>query len=143
MPFNDLGALAAAVDESVCAVHAGAHPGRGRRLPAGCRLLKGVRRLCDEKGLLLVLDEIQTGLGRTGKLFAHEHYGIKPDVMTLAKGLANGLPMGALLATEEVAAGLRPRHPRQHLRGRAGHRRRGQGRRGTLERRKISGGGPG
>ena len=59
--------------------------------------------MCDDKGLLLILDEIQTGLGRTGRLFAHENFGVTPDVMTLAKALANGLPMGALLATEEVA----------------------------------------
>jgi len=64
--------------------------------------------LCDAKGVLLILDEIQTGLGRTGKLFAHENYGITPDVMTLAKGLANGLPMGALLATENVAGAFVP-----------------------------------
>ena len=143
VPFNDLGALAAAVDESVCAVLLEPIQGEGGVCLPEAGYLKDVRRLCAEKGLLLVLDEIQTGLGRTGKLFAHEHYGLKPDVMTLAKGLANGLPMGALLATEEVAAGLRPRHACQHLRGRAGHRRRGQGRRGTLKRRKISGGGPG
>ena len=64
--------------------------------------------MCDDKGLLLILDEIQTGLGRTGKLFAHENFGITPDVMTLAKGLANGLPMGALLATDEVAGAFVP-----------------------------------
>ena len=70
--------------------------------------LTGVRQLCDKKGLLLVLDEVQTGLGRTGRLFAHEHYGVTPDVMTLAKALANGLPMGALLATAEVAQAFVP-----------------------------------
>jgi acetylornithine/succinyldiaminopimelate/putrescine aminotransferase len=67
-----------------------------------------LRQLCDAKGLVLILDEIQTGLGRTGKLFAYENFGITPDVMTLAKGLANGLPMGALLATGEVAGAFVP-----------------------------------
>ena len=70
--------------------------------------LQGLRQLCDEKGLLLILDEIQTGLGRTGTLFAQENFGITPDVMTLAKALANGLPMGALLATAEVAGAFVP-----------------------------------
>jgi acetylornithine/succinyldiaminopimelate/putrescine aminotransferase len=69
---------------------------------------KKVRRLCDESGCLLMLDEVQTGMGRTGKLFAHEHFGIEPDVMTLAKGIAGGIPMGALLATDEVAKSLVP-----------------------------------
>jgi acetylornithine/succinyldiaminopimelate/putrescine aminotransferase len=68
----------------------------------------GLRQLCDAKGLLLILDEIQTGLGRTGTLFAQENFGVTPDVMTLAKGLANGLPMGALLATEAVAGAFVP-----------------------------------
>jgi acetylornithine aminotransferase len=108
VPFNDLGALAAAVDESVCAVMLEPIQGEGGVCLPDADYLKGLRQLCDEKNLLLVLDEIQTGLGRTGKLFAHEHYGIKPDVMTLAKGLANGLPMGALLATEEVAGAFVP-----------------------------------
>ncbi len=108
VPFNDLGALAAAVDDSVCAVMLEPVQGEGGVCLPDPEYLPGVRRLCDEKGLLLVLDEIQTGLGRTGRLFAHEHFGITPDVMTLAKALANGLPMGALLATEEVAAAFVP-----------------------------------
>jgi acetylornithine/N-succinyldiaminopimelate aminotransferase len=108
VPFNELAALAAAVDESVCAVLLEPIQGEGGVCLPDADYLKGVRRLCDEKKLLLVLDEIQTGLGRTGKLLAHEHFGLKPDVMTLAKGLANGLPMGALLATEAVAAAFIP-----------------------------------
>jgi acetylornithine/N-succinyldiaminopimelate aminotransferase len=108
VPFNDLGALAAAVDDSVCAVLLEPIQGEGGVCLPDADYLKGVRRLCDEKGLLLVLDEIQTGLGRTGELFAHQHYGITPDVMTLAKALAGGLPMGALLATEEVAQAFVP-----------------------------------
>ena len=108
VPFNDLAALAAAVDESVCAVLLEPIQGEGGVCMPDADYLKGVRQLCDEKNLLLVLDEVQVGLGRTGRLFAHEHYGIKPDVMTLAKALAGGLPMGALLATEAVAAAFVP-----------------------------------
>jgi len=108
VPFNDLEALARAVDDTVCAVLLEPIQGEGGVcLPSG-DYLKGVRRLCDEKKLLLVLDEIQTGLGRTGELFAHQHFGITPDVMTLAKALAGGLPMGALLATEAVARAFVP-----------------------------------
>ena len=66
------------------------------------------RSFCDHQGCLLVLDEVQTGMGRTGKLFAHEHFGIRPDIMTLAKGIAGGVPMGALLATDEVAGTFVP-----------------------------------
>jgi acetylornithine/N-succinyldiaminopimelate aminotransferase len=108
VPFNDLKALAAAVDDSVCAVLLEPIQGEGGVCLPDADYLMGVRRLCAEKRLLLVLDEIQTGLGRTGRLFAHEHFGIQPDVMTLAKALAGGLPMGALLATAEVAGAFVP-----------------------------------
>jgi len=108
VPFNDLKALAAAVDDSVCAVLLEPIQGEGGVCLPDADYLKGVRRLCAENHLLLVLDEIQTGLGRTGRLFAHEHFGIQPDVMTLAKALAGGLPMGALLATAEVAGSFVP-----------------------------------
>lgn len=108
VPFNDLGALEQAVDDTVCAVLLEPIQGEGGVCLPDPDYLKGVRRLCDERKLLLILDEVQVGLGRTGKLFAHEHYGITPDVMTLAKALAGGLPMGALLATEEVAAAFIP-----------------------------------
>ncbi len=108
VPFNDLKALAAAVDESVCAVLLEPIQGEGGVCLPGADYLPGVRRLCAEKHLLLVCDEIQTGLGRTGRLFAYEHFGIQPDVMTLAKALAGGLPMGALLATAEVAGAFVP-----------------------------------
>jgi acetylornithine/N-succinyldiaminopimelate aminotransferase len=108
VPFNDLEALAQAVDDSVCAVMLEPIQGEGGVCLPSPDYLKGVRQLCDAKGVLLILDEIQTGLGRTGKLFAHENYGITPDVMTLAKALAGGLPMGALLATEAIAAAFVP-----------------------------------
>jgi len=108
VPFNDLEAIAAAVDGTVCAVLIEPIQGEGGVCLPSPDYLKGLRRLCDENQLLLVMDEIQTGLGRTGKLFAHEHFGVVPDIMTLAKGLANGLPMGALLATEAVAQAFVP-----------------------------------
>jgi acetylornithine/N-succinyldiaminopimelate aminotransferase len=108
VPFNDLEALAAAVDDTVCAVLLEPIQGEGGVCLPGPDYLQGVRRLCDEKQLLLVMDEIQTGLGRTGELFAHQNYGVTPDVMTLAKALAGGLPMGALLATAEVARAFVP-----------------------------------
>jgi acetylornithine aminotransferase len=108
VPFNDLEALVKAVDDTVCAVMLEPIQGEGGVCLPSSDYLKGVRQLCDDKGLLLILDEIQTGLGRTGKLFAQENFGITPDVMTLAKALANGLPMGALLATEAVASAFVP-----------------------------------
>jgi acetylornithine/N-succinyldiaminopimelate aminotransferase len=108
VPFNDLEAVAQAVDDTVCAVMLEPIQGEGGVCLPSPDYLKGLRQLCDAKGLLLILDEIQTGLGRTGKLFAQENFGITPDVMTLAKGLANGLPMGALLATFEVAGAFVP-----------------------------------
>jgi acetylornithine/N-succinyldiaminopimelate aminotransferase len=108
VPFNDLEALAGAVDDTVCAVLLEPIQGEGGVCLPDPDYLKGVRRLCNEKQLLLVMDEIQTGLGRTGELFAHQNYGVTPDVMTLAKALAGGLPMGALLATAEVARAFVP-----------------------------------
>jgi acetylornithine/N-succinyldiaminopimelate aminotransferase len=108
VPFNDLEAVARAVDDTVCAVMLEPVQGEGGVNLPSPEYFTGLRQLCDARGVLLILDEIQTGLGRTGKLFAHENFGITPDVMTLAKGLANGLPMGALLATEAVAGGFVP-----------------------------------
>jgi predicted acetylornithine/succinylornithine family transaminase len=108
VPFNDLEALDKATEMGVCAVLLEPIQGEGGVCLPDPGFLTGVRQICDKKGLLLVLDEVQTGLGRTGRLFAHEHYGVRPDVMTLAKALANGLPMGALLATAEVAQAFVP-----------------------------------
>jgi acetylornithine/N-succinyldiaminopimelate aminotransferase len=108
VPFNDLAAVAQAVDHTVCAVLLEPIQGEGGVHLPSPDYFTGLRQLCNDQGLLLILDEIQTGLGRTGKLFAHENFDIAPDVMTLAKGLANGLPMGALLATEAVASAFVP-----------------------------------
>ncbi len=107
-PFHDLAALEAALDAETCAVLLEPIQGEGGVNVPDAGYLPAVRALCDRKGILLAMDEVQTGLGRTGKLFAHEHFGVTPDVMALAKGLANGLPMGALLATAKVARGFVP-----------------------------------
>jgi acetylornithine aminotransferase len=108
VPFNNLEAIRGAITGETCAVMLEPIQGEGGvRCPAP-GYLEGLRKLCDEEGLLIVFDEVQTGMGRTGKLFAYEHFGMVPDIMTLAKALANGLPMGAMLAKEEVAASFTP-----------------------------------
>jgi len=108
VPFNDLKALEEAVDGSTCAVLLEPIQGEGGVVPATREYLQGARALCNREGLLLILDEVQTGIGRTGKLFAFEHYGVIPDIITLAKGLGGGVPIGAVLAKEAVAAAFHP-----------------------------------
>ena len=108
VPFNDVEALAARVDRSTCAVIIEPIQGEGGVCCPDDGYFKEVRRICDEIGALLIFDEIQTGMGRTGKLFAYEHYGVEPDIMTLAKALANGLPMGAMLARQKIAEAFGP-----------------------------------
>ncbi len=108
VPFNDPEALEEAVTERTCAVLLEPIQGEVGVKPATPEYLLGARRLCDRKGTLLILDEVQTGMGRTGTLFAHQHYGVTPDIMSIAKGLANGLPIGAILSTEQVAAAFEP-----------------------------------
>jgi len=103
IPFNDIDALQKNIGPSTCAVLLEPIQGEGGVRCPDPDYLKAVRRLCDETEVLLIFDEIQTGMGRTGKFFAYEHFGIEPDIMTLAKALANGLPIGAMLAREEVA----------------------------------------
>jgi acetylornithine and succinylornithine aminotransferases len=99
VPFNDLDAIKAATTERTVAVMLEPVMGEIGIIPAARGYLAGVRKWCDEKGLLLILDEVQTGIGRTGKWFAYQHHGITPDVMTLAKGLGGGIPIGACLAS--------------------------------------------
>jgi len=108
IPFNDIEALRKSIGPSTCAVLLEPIQGEGGVRCPDPDYLKEVRRLCDETGILLIFDEIQTGMGRTGKLFAYEHFGIEPDIMTLAKALANGLPIGAMLAREDVADSFGP-----------------------------------
>ncbi len=103
VPFGDLAALEAAWDDNTCAVMVEPVQGEGGVNVPPEGYLSGLRELCDQRGALLIFDEIQTGLGRTGKLFAYEHFGAEPHIMTLAKGLANGLPAGAVLAAGEAA----------------------------------------
>jgi len=108
VPFNDIEALKNKVGPETCAVLLEPLQGEGGvRCPAN-GYIEAVREICDKTGTLLIFDEIQTGIGRTGKFFAYEHFDIQPDIMTLAKALANGLPIGAMLATEEVAASFGP-----------------------------------
>jgi len=106
--YNDLKALARAIDSRTAAVLVEPIQGEGGVIVPDEGYLPGLRKLCDEAGILLILDEIQTGMGRTGKLWAYEHSGIAPDIMTVAKALANGVPIGATLATEDVARVFTP-----------------------------------
>jgi predicted acetylornithine/succinylornithine family transaminase len=102
--YDDLDALTAAMDERVAAVMLEAVQGEGGVVPASTEYLQAVRRLCDEREALLIVDEVQCGLGRTGQWFGFEHAGIKPDIVTMAKALGNGMPIGACWARAEVAS---------------------------------------
>lgn len=106
VPFDDEAALTAAIGPETAALMIEPIQGEGGLRAVPVRVLKRLRELCDEHGLLLILDEIQTGVGRTGKFFAYEHSGVAPDIMSIAKGIGGGFPMGACLATEEAAAGM-------------------------------------
>ena len=108
VPFNDVEALQSTIDANTCAVMLEPIQGEGGVRCPDAGYLKAVRRICDANGVLLIFDEIQTGMGRTGRLFAYEHFDIAPDIMTLAKALANGLPIGAMLATDKVAQAFGP-----------------------------------
>ena len=106
VPFGDLDAVRKAIGPNTAALLIEPVQGEGGVRAATPEYLRALRALCDEHGLLLLLDEVQTGVGRTGKLFAHEWAGITPDVMAIAKGIGGGFPMGACLATERAAAGM-------------------------------------
>lgn len=103
VPFNDLEQVQKAITQSTCAIMVEPIQGEGGVNVARLEYLKGLRTLCDEHKILLILDEVQTGIGRTGKMFGYEHYGIIPDIITLAKWLGSGLPIGAMLAKPELA----------------------------------------
>ncbi len=107
VPRNDLAALAAAVNEKTAAVMIEPVQGEGGIRPATTEFLRGMESICREKGALVVFDEIQCGLGRTGKMFAFQHSGVVPDILTLAKPLAGGLPMGAILLRDSLAGALK------------------------------------
>ncbi|WP_028584210.1 aspartate aminotransferase family protein [Desulfogranum mediterraneum] len=107
-PYGDPGEVEQLIGDQTCAILCEPLQGEGGVLPLGNEYLQALRDLCDQHGLLLIFDEIQTGMGRTGTLFAYEQTGVVPDIMTSAKALANGLPLGALLTTDEIAASLVP-----------------------------------
>lgn len=106
LPFGDHEALTAAITDKTAAILIEPIQGEGGVRPVPDQCLKGLRDLCDEHGLLLILDEVQCGMGRTGRLFAHEWAGIAPDIMMVAKGIGGGFPLGAVLARETAAAGM-------------------------------------
>ncbi|MDM8517136.1 aspartate aminotransferase family protein [Desulfobacterales bacterium HSG16] len=108
VPFGDIDAVKNAIGPETGAVMLEPIQGEGGVCCTDKNYFKALRKICDENGILLILDEIQTGMGRTGKFFAYEHFGIEPDIMTLAKALANGLPVGAMLAKEEFAKAFSP-----------------------------------
>ena len=108
VPFDDVQALREAISPNTCAVMLEPIQGEGGVNVPSPGYFRAVRQLCDEKNLLLIFDEVQVGMGRTGKLFAYEHFDITPDIMTLAKALAGGAPIGAMLATDAVAAAFTP-----------------------------------
>ena len=102
--YNDLNSASALIDDATCAVIVEPVQGEGGVVPASKAFLQGLRELCDRHNALLIFDEVQTGVGRTGELYAYMHYGVTPDLLTTAKALGGGFPVGALLATEECAS---------------------------------------
>ena len=108
VPFDDVETLRSKIDSNTCAVMLEPIQGEGGVRCPQPGYLRAVRQICDDTGVLLIFDEIQTGMGRTGKLFAYEHFDVEPDIMTLAKALANGLPIGAMLAKETIADAFGP-----------------------------------
>ncbi len=106
VPYNE--ALKKAVNENTCAIVLELIQGEGGIRPATKEFVHGVRKLCDDKDILMIVDEVQTGVGRTGKLFAHQVYDVQPDIMGLAKGLGGGIPIGAMLAVDKVAQVFQP-----------------------------------
>lgn len=103
IPFNDLAAAETAIGENTCAVIVEPVQGEGGVLPATVEFLQGLRQLCDKHNALLIFDEVQIGVGRSGSLFAYMEYGVTPDILTSAKALGNGMPIGAMLTTEKIA----------------------------------------
>ena len=108
VPFNDIGAMRQAIDSKTCAIMLEPIQGEGGVNCPSEGYLKALREICDEKKILLIFDEVQVGMGRTGKLFAYEHEAVEPDMLTLAKSLAGGVPIGALLIKKEIAESFEP-----------------------------------
>ena len=107
-PFNDLDQVESLIDDETCAIMTETVQGEGGINIPSQKFIKGLRDLCDRKNILLILDEVQCGMGRTGKYFAYQHYGIEPDIMTLAKALGGGIAIGAMTAKKETAKSLVP-----------------------------------
>ena len=108
VPFNDIEAIENAISYRTCAIMVEPIQGEGGIISATAQYIHALRKLCDDKGILLIFDEVQTGIGRTGKLFGYEHYGVEPDIFTLAKGLGGGVPIGAFVAKDFVASAIEP-----------------------------------
>ena len=106
VPYNDIDAVKSAVGPKTAAIMLELIQGESGVHPADVEYIKAVRNICTEKGILLIFDEVQTGIGRTGKMFCYQNYGVTPDIMTLAKGLGGGVPIGAMLCTDEAAKGF-------------------------------------
>lgn len=106
VPYNDLAAMKAAVGPKTCAIMIEPIQGEGGVLPATQAYLQGLRELCDEQGILLIFDEVQSGIGRSGQFFAYQHYGVTPDILTSAKSLGGGFPISAMLTTQDIAMAL-------------------------------------
>ena len=106
VPYNDLDALKAAIDDETAAIMLEPMQGEGGVTPGNAEYLRAVRQLCDDNGILLIFDEVQTGVCRTGSFYCYEQYGVTPDIMTSAKGLGCGVAIGAILATEKVASAI-------------------------------------
>jgi acetylornithine/N-succinyldiaminopimelate aminotransferase len=106
--FNDLAAVEEAISEKTCAVMLEPIQAEGGIYPADAKYMTALRQMTREKDILMILDEVQTGMGRTGKFFGYEHYGIEPDIMSLAKALGNGFPVGAIVAKDEVMQAFEP-----------------------------------
>lgn len=107
VPFNDIEAVKAVIDDHTCAVIVEPIQGESGVIPAKPAFLQGLRQLCDQHQALLIFDEVQTGVGRTGELYAYMHYGVIPDILTTAKALANGFPIGAMLTTTQIASSFK------------------------------------
>lgn len=106
--YNDLASVEQLITENTCAIMVEPVQGEGGVHPADLDFLRGLRQLCDRQNLLLIFDEVQCGMGRTGKLFAYQNYGVIPDIVTMAKALGGGIPIGAMLASDQAAAGFAP-----------------------------------
>jgi acetylornithine/succinyldiaminopimelate/putrescine aminotransferase len=106
--YNNIDSLKGTINDNTCAIFIEAIQGEGGIVPADVQYLQQVRKLCDDNNIVLIIDEVQTGIGRSGKMFAYEHFNIKPDIVTMAKGLGSGIVVGAFAVNDKVAKGFEP-----------------------------------